>query len=167
MFQNFFLIQKILLKLKIPRPTQFIFWCLALMYGVGWLTAIKESQGEFFLFQIFCSRRRTKFSRSYPHPLNFFFAQGGDLSIILNYFWVGTSIRKRYDVKVHCTKMTKMGVDSLAENTQNAPKFICPIVQKSKSSEFQWKKASVGVRSPWIKLNKWYFVLTYCEKILF
>ena len=42
-----------------------------------------------------------------------------------------------------------MGADSLAENTPNAPEFICPIcLPKHKSSEFQWKKASLGVRSP-------------------
>ena len=47
----------------------------------------------------------------------------------------------------HCTKM---GADSLAENTPNAPELICPIwLPKPKSSEFQWKKASLGVRSPW------------------
>ena len=45
-----------------------------------------------------------------------------------------------------------MGVDSLAENTQNGPEFICPIcLPKPKSSEFQWKKASLGVRSPCLK----------------
>ena len=39
----------------------------------------------------------------------------------------------------HCTKM---GADSLAQNTPNAPEFICPIcLSKSKSSGFQWKKA--------------------------
>ena len=47
------------------------------------------------------------------------------------------------------TVCTKMGADSLAENTQNAPEFICPIcLPKPKSSGFQWKKASLGVRSP-------------------
>ena len=44
-----------------------------------------------------------------------------------------------------------MGADSLAENTPNAPEFICPMcLPKPKSSGFQWKKASLGVRSPWI-----------------
>ena len=43
-----------------------------------------------------------------------------------------------------------MGADSLAENTPNAPKFICPIcLPKPKSLGFQWKKASLGVCSPW------------------
>ena len=33
---------------------------------------------------------------------------------------------------------TKMGADSLAENTPNAPEFICPIcLPKPKSSGFQ------------------------------
>ena len=42
-----------------------------------------------------------------------------------------------------------MGADSLAENTPNAPEFICPIcLPKPKSSGFQWRKASLGVRSP-------------------
>ena len=42
----------------------------------------------------------------------------------------------------HCTKM---GNDSLAENTPNAPEFICPIcLPKPKSSGFQWKKALQG-----------------------
>ena len=44
-----------------------------------------------------------------------------------------------------------MGADSLDENTPNAPEFICPIcLPKPKSSGFQWKKASLGVCSPWI-----------------
>ena len=43
-----------------------------------------------------------------------------------------------------------MGADSLAENTPNAPEFICPIcLPKPKSSGFQCKKASLGFRSPW------------------
>jgi hypothetical protein len=34
-----------------------------------------------------------------------------------------------------------MGADSSAENTPNAPEFICPIyLPKPKSSGFQWKK---------------------------
>ena len=42
-----------------------------------------------------------------------------------------------------------MGADSLAENTPNAPEFISPIcLPKPKSSGFQWKKSSLGVRSP-------------------
>ena len=42
-----------------------------------------------------------------------------------------------------------MGADSLAKKTPNAPEFICPIcLPKPKSSGFQWKKASLGVRSP-------------------
>ena len=41
-----------------------------------------------------------------------------------------------------------MGADSSAENTPNAPKSICPIcLPKPKNSGFQWKKASLGVRS--------------------
>ena len=48
------------------------------------------------------------------------------------------------------TVCTKMGADSVAENSQNAPEFIWPIcLPKPKSSGFQWKKASLGVRSPW------------------
>ena len=43
----------------------------------------------------------------------------------------------------HCTKM---GADSLSENTPNAPESICPIcLPKHKCSGFQWKKASLGV----------------------
>ena len=46
----------------------------------------------------------------------------------------------------HCNKM---GADSFAENTPNAWEFICPIcLPKPKCSGFQWKKASLGVRSP-------------------
>ena len=42
-----------------------------------------------------------------------------------------------------------MGADSWAENTPNAPEFICPIcLLKPKSSGFQWKKASLDIRSP-------------------
>ena len=45
--------------------------------------------------------------------------------------------------------LTKMGADSLAENTPNAPEFICPIcLPKPKSSEFPQKRASLGFRSP-------------------
>ena len=45
--------------------------------------------------------------------------------------------------------MDKMGADSLAENTVNAIEFIRPIcLPKPKSSGCQWKKASLGVRSP-------------------
>jgi hypothetical protein len=47
-----------------------------------------------------------------------------------------------------------MGADSLAKNTTNAPKFICPIcLPKPKSSGFQQKKASLGVRSPGLLLT--------------
>ena len=46
-----------------------------------------------------------------------------------------------------------MGADSLAENTPNAPELICLIcLLKPKCSGFQWKKASLGVRSPWFNL---------------
>jgi hypothetical protein len=41
-----------------------------------------------------------------------------------------------------------MGDDSLAEITPNAPEFICPIcLPKPKSSGFQCKKTSLGIRS--------------------
>ena len=40
--------------------------------------------------------------------------------------------------------------DSSAEDSPNAPEFICPIcLLKPKSSGFQKKGASFGVRSPW------------------
>ena len=46
--------------------------------------------------------------------------------------------------------MDKLGAVSLTENTPNTPKFICPIcLPKPKSFEFQLKKVSLGVRSPW------------------
>ena len=46
----------------------------------------------------------------------------------------------------HCTKMS---ANSSAENNSNAPEFICPIcLPKPKGSGFQWKKASLVVRSP-------------------
>ena len=42
-----------------------------------------------------------------------------------------------------------MGADKSAENTPNAPKFIClNCLPKPKSLEFRWKKASLDVRSP-------------------
>ena len=42
-------------------------------------------------------------------------------------------------------KGMRMGADSLAENTPNAPEFICPIcLPKPKSSGFQWKKGFIG-----------------------
>ena len=38
-----------------------------------------------------------------------------------------------------------MGADKLAENTPNAPKFICPyFLLKPKSLGFQWKKRLLG-----------------------
>ena len=44
--------------------------------------------------------------------------------------------------------LTKMSADKLFENTPNAPKVICPnCLPKPK---FGWKKASLGVRSPWL-----------------
>ena len=44
---------------------------------------------------------------------------------------------------------TKMGADSLAENTPNVTKLIFPIcLPNPKSLGFQWKKASLDVRSP-------------------
>ena len=43
-----------------------------------------------------------------------------------------------------------MGADSSGKNTPNAPEFIFPIcLSKPKSSGFQWKTASLGIRSPW------------------
>ena len=48
------------------------------------------------------------------------------------------------------TRCTKMGADKLAQNTPNAPKFICPNCSPSpKVWDFDEKKASLGVRSPW------------------
>ena len=45
-----------------------------------------------------------------------------------------------------------MDADSMTENT---PKVMCPIcLPKLKSLEFQWKKASLGVRSPWLWVLK-------------
>ena len=57
-------------------------------------------------------------------------------------------INRKHGQGTHCTKM---GADGWAENTPNAPEFICPIcLPKPKSSGFQWKKASSVVHSPWI-----------------
>ena len=51
----------------------------------------------------------------------------------------------KHGQRINCTKM---GTDSLAENTPNAPEFIFPIcLPKPKSLGFQWKQASLGVRS--------------------
>ena len=41
-----------------------------------------------------------------------------------------------------------MGADKLAKNTPNATKFICP---SPKVWDFDEKKTSLGVRSPWAK----------------
>ena len=50
------------------------------------------------------------------------------------------------------TYYPKMGADSSAENSPNAPEFICPIcLTKSKSSGFQWEKASLGLAVELIK----------------
>ena len=54
------------------------------------------------------------------------------------------------------THWTKMGADSSAENTPNAPEFIFPIcLPKPKSSGFQWKKASLGVCSRWLYVKQY------------
>ena len=59
-------------------------------------------------------------------------------------FWLNNG---KHGQETHCTKM---GADSLAQNTSIAPEFICPIcLPKHKSSGFQCKKASLGFRSPW------------------
>ena len=42
-------------------------------------------------------------------------------------------------------------VPKWAKNTPNTPKFICPnCLPKPKSLGFRWKKASLGVHSPWV-----------------
>ena len=47
-----------------------------------------------------------------------------------------------------------MVADKSAQNTPNAPKFIYPnCLPKPKSFGFQWKKASLGVGSPWSRLS--------------
>ena len=52
------------------------------------------------------------------------------------------------------SKLTKLGADKLAENTSNAPKFICQNgLTKPKSLGFWWKKASLSVRSPWARVK--------------
>ena len=56
------------------------------------------------------------------------------------------------------TLCTKMDADSSAKNTPKAPEFICSTcLLKPKSSEFQWKKASLGVRSPWLQVQAQYY----------
>ena len=48
-----------------------------------------------------------------------------------------------------------MGADSSAENTPNAQKFICPIsLPQPKSFGFQWKTASLGIRSLCLKAKQ-------------
>ena len=57
----------------------------------------------------------------------------------------------KYGQGIHCTKM---GANSSSKITQNAPEFICLNCQpKTKSSGFQWKKASLDVRSPYSTHN--------------
>ena len=51
------------------------------------------------------------------------------------------------------THSTKLGADKSAENTPNAPRFIClNCLPKPKSFEFLWKKAALGVRSPCLEV---------------
>ena len=53
------------------------------------------------------------------------------------------------------THSTKKGADKLAKNFLNAPKIICPnCCPKPKSLGFRWKKALLGVHSPWLYLSK-------------
>ena len=48
-----------------------------------------------------------------------------------------------------------MCTDCWAKNTTNSTKCICPIcLPRSKSSGFQWKKASLGVRIPCLTRNQ-------------
>ena len=60
-----------------------------------------------------------------------------------SHFYFDTNFGDRFDIKVKVTTwighhFTKIGADSLAENTPNAPDFICPIcLPKPKSSGFQ------------------------------
>ena len=57
---------------------------------------------------------------------------------------------EKHGQRTHCAQM---GTDSLAENTPNAPEFICKIcLPEPKSSRFQCKKTSLDVRSPWLDL---------------
>ena len=59
--------------------------------------------------------------------------------------WIMRNMDKGLKVR-HCTKM---GADTSVENTPNTLESTCPICQlKPKSFGFQWKKASLGVRSP-------------------
>ena len=47
-------------------------------------------------------------------------------------------------------------------STPNAPNFFCPILlPKPKSLRFQWKKAPLGVRSPWFEAF-YAFFQRYC-----
>ena len=47
--------------------------------------------------------------------------------------------------------VTKWMLIVMPEISQNAPKFIFPIcLLKSKSSGFQWKRASLCIHSPWV-----------------
>ena len=51
------------------------------------------------------------------------------------------------------THSTKLGADKSAENTPNAPRFIClNCLPKPISLEFLWKKAALGVRSPCLEV---------------
>ena len=63
--------------------------------------------------------------------------------------------------RTHCTKI---GADKSAKNTPNALKFICPkCLPKPKSLGFRWKKASLGVRSPWPRVIEFHLKV----KVLF
>ena len=54
---------------------------------------------------------------------------------------------RKHGQGTHCTEM---GADRLAKNNPNAPKFTrSTCLPMPKSSGFHWKKASLGVSSPW------------------
>ena len=56
--------------------------------------------------------------------------------------------------------------DNSAENTPNAPKFIRPIcLSKPKNLGFHWRKASLGVRSPWFGLLDWEQNFQYWQRV--
>jgi hypothetical protein len=63
------------------------------------------------------------------------------------------------------THNTKMSADKLAENTPNAPKFICPLSPKAqKFAILMKKKASLGIRCPCFQTSKHnsFLVVLFC-----
>ena len=104
-----------------------------------WTHLDSWTKEDIFRLKVYLISKTTKDTTDYGHTkAKYLILRGSNSNSNPNpklIFWQGT----------YCTNI---GADNLAENTTNAPEFICPIcLHKAESSGFQWKKASLGIRS--------------------